>query len=85
MKVDSHGRVCIPSEMRKAMNFQPGDDVQVDLVEDGLRIVGRDATTARAQALVRKLIPGDAPLSDQLIAERRAEAKREDEELTSGS
>lgn len=85
MKIDSRGRVCIPSEMRKAMNFQPGDDVHVALVENELRVVGRDAVIARAQTLVGKLIPGAGPLSDQLIAERRVEAKREDEELSSGS
>ena len=84
-KLDSGGRIVIPAPMRKAMNLEPGDDVQVALVEGELRIVGRDAAIARAQALVRKYVPGDVSLSDQLIAERRAEAAREDEEMSSGS
>ena len=84
-KLDSGGRIVIPAPMRKAMKLEPGDDVQVALVEGELRIVGRDAAIARAQALVRKYIPGDVRLSDQLITERRAEAAREDEEMSSGS
>ena len=84
-KLDAGGRIVIPAPMRKAMKLEPGDDVQVALVEGELRIVGRDAAVARAQALVRKYIPGDTRLSDQLIAERRAEAAREDEEMSSGS
>ena len=84
-KLDSGGRIVIPAAMRKALNLEPGDDVQVALVDGALRIVGRDAAIARAQALVRKYIPGDVSLSDQLIAERRAEAAREDEEMSSGS
>ncbi len=84
-KLDAGGRIVIPAPMRKAMKLEPGDDVQVALVEGELRIVGRDAAIARAQALVRKYIPGDVSLSDQLIAERRAEAAREDEEMSSGS
>ena len=84
-KVDSSGRIVIPAPMRKAMKLEPGDDVQVALVEGELRIIGRDAAIARAQALVRKYIPGDVRLSDQLITERRAEAAREDEEMSSGS
>ncbi len=84
-KLDSGGRIVIPAPMRKAMKLEPGDDVQVALVENELRIVGRDAAIARAQALVRKYVPGDVSLSDQLIAERRAEAAREDEEMSSGS
>ena len=84
-RLDSGGRIVIPAPMRKAMKLEPGDDVQVALVDGELRIVGRDAAIARAQALVRKYIPGDVRLSDQLIAERRAEAAREDEEMSSGS
>jgi AbrB family looped-hinge helix DNA binding protein len=84
-KIDSGGRIVIPAGMRKAMHLQPGDDVQVALVENELRIIGRDAAIARAQALVRNYIPGDVSLSDQLIVERRAAAKREDEEMSPGS
>ncbi len=34
----------------------------------------------RAQELVRRYVPEGVSLSDELIAERRAEARREDEE-----
>jgi hypothetical protein len=36
------------------------------------------ASVRRAQAIVRRFIPPGVSLVDELIAERRAEAKRED-------
>ena len=36
-----------------------------------------EAAAARAQALVRRYVPAEVSLSDELIAERRAAAERE--------
>lgn len=41
---------------------------------------GRKAAILRAQKLVRRYVSEGVSLSDELIAERRAEARREDEE-----
>jgi DNA-binding CsgD family transcriptional regulator/bifunctional DNA-binding transcriptional regulator/antitoxin component of YhaV-PrlF toxin-antitoxin module len=70
-------RVGIPSAYRKAMGVGPGD-VLILRCEDGeLRISGRDATIRRIQEEVRRHVPADVSLVDELIAERRAEAARE--------
>ena len=42
--------------------------------------VDRKAAILRAQRLVRRYVPEDVSLSDELIAERRAEARRENED-----
>jgi len=50
-----------------------GERVQPRETEHRVRI-------SRAQARVRRHVPKGVNLSDELIAERRAEARREDEE-----
>ena len=84
-KLDSAGRLVIPVAYRRIMGLKAGDEVVLRLDRDEMRIFSREVAVARAKALVRKHFPGDEPLSDRLIAERRAEAAREEEELKSGS
>lgn len=80
-KLDSAGRLVIPAAYRKIMGLKAGDEVVLRMDSDEMRIFSREVAVARAKALVKKYFPGDGPLSDRLIAERRAEAAREDEEL----
>lgn len=79
LKIDSAGRVVIPAEMRAAMMVKPGDTV-VAAVENGeFRIVSSGVALKRLQAAGRKWKaenPG-VSLVDELIAERREEARRE--------
>ena len=84
-KLDSAGRLVIPAAYRKIMGLKAGDEVMLRLDREEMRVFSREVAVSRAKALVRKHFPGDGPLSDRLIAERRAEAAREEEELKSGS
>jgi hypothetical protein len=63
------------------MGLKPGDALQVSLDEDGLRIQTIRQQIARAQAIMRKYASPGRCISDELIAERRLEAKREEEEF----
>jgi hypothetical protein len=47
------------------------------LEEGAVRILTPQEAIRRAQAIVRSYIPGDESLSDDLIAERRREARDE--------
>ena len=84
-KLDSAGRRVIPASYRKVMGLKAGDELVLRLDRDEMHVFSRAVAVARAQALVRQYFPGDEPLSDRLIARRRVEAAREDEELKSGS
>ena len=56
-----------------------GDDMVIELTGDELRLRSRRAAIKRVQAMVRQYIPDDKrSLADELIAERRAEAAREE-------
>lgn len=76
-KMAAGGRVVIPSEYRHALGIEPGDELILSLEENTVRISTPAEAIKRAQALVRRHVPKGRKLSEELIAERRAEAKRE--------
>jgi AbrB family looped-hinge helix DNA binding protein len=76
-KIDASGRVAIPAEHLRALGLREGDTV-IMRVEDGeLRIISIRQALRRAQEIVRKYVPADRSLADELFAERREEAARE--------
>lgn len=78
MKMSEGGRVVIPAEIRQAMGLKEGDTVLWEL-RDGKALLTTRATQLReAQAMVRKFVPAGVSLSDELIAERRAENARDE-------
>ena len=70
------GRVVIPAEYRKALRLSVGDEVVMYLEEDEIKVVPRRLALRRAQALVRKYA-GSRSVTDELLEERRKEAKCE--------
>lgn len=77
-KVDRNGRVLVPAEVRRALGLRDGSELLVTLEEDG-RVVLATPTTAwaRFQELARSASPKGSVV-DELLRERRAEARRED-------
>jgi bifunctional DNA-binding transcriptional regulator/antitoxin component of YhaV-PrlF toxin-antitoxin module len=74
------GRVLLPAEMRTALGLEQGD-VITGWVKDGeVRMHSHLHGLRKIQAEASSLAKGSAYASDELIAERRAEAAREDEE-----
>ena len=62
------------------MKIQPGDQLVLRFVDGELRAVSSAEGVRRAQRWVAKYVPRDRNLADELIAERRLEAEREDRE-----
>ena len=80
-RLSSNGRVVIPANMREQMGLRPGDSLLLD-VEDGiLRVESYPARIRRIQNELAEYIEPGILLSDELIAERREEARREREEF----
>ncbi len=76
-RIAEGGRLVIPAEFRRKLGLNPGDSVVIDIADGELRVRSLSAAVQRAQALVRRYIPADVNLSEELIRDRRAEAKRE--------
>ncbi|MHB8621133.1 MAG: AbrB/MazE/SpoVT family DNA-binding domain-containing protein [Chloroflexota bacterium] len=80
VRMGNQGRIVIPSELRQALGIVSGDKL-VARVEDGrLVLETRESMTAGIRKLFRDKVPEGVSLADELIAERRAEARREAEE-----
>lgn len=77
LRVNENGRVVIPAAFRRALGINVGDELILRVEDDELRITTLKRRLERAQRLVRKYIKPGVSLSDELIAERRREARRE--------
>jgi AbrB family looped-hinge helix DNA binding protein len=81
VRLSSNGRIVIPAEMRKALGVKPGETILLE-VEDGvLRMESFQSRVRHIQAEFAKYIKPGVLLSDELIADRREEARREMEEF----
>jgi len=79
-KINQNGRIVIPAAIRQEMGLKAGESLLME-VEDGvLRIESHRARIRRVSESLRQLIPPERCLSDELIADRREEARREMEE-----
>ncbi len=76
-KLAEGGRIVIPAEYRQALGLHIGDELIVYLEDNELRIITPDQALKRAQELLRRYIPEGRSLADELIAERRLEAKND--------
>ncbi|MBV9932450.1 MAG: AbrB/MazE/SpoVT family DNA-binding domain-containing protein [Alphaproteobacteria bacterium] len=73
----SGGRLQIPARVRRELGLKDGDAVVMRTVEGELRLRPLRDVVAEVQARLRRYVPEGVSLSDELIADRRAEAERE--------
>ena len=77
-KIGQGGQLVIPAEYRRALGIEVGDTVVLRLEDGELRVFSIERAIRRVQDAVRRYRRDDEPLwSEQLIAERCAEAARE--------
>jgi AbrB family looped-hinge helix DNA binding protein len=72
-----NGRIVIPAAIRQEMGWSAGDTLLLELEDGVLRVESFDARLARIQDELVELVGPERMISDELIAERRAEAWRE--------
>lgn len=73
----SGGRLQIPARLRRELQLKDGDAVIMESVDGELRVRAYRDVLADVRARLRKYVPEDVSLADELIADRRAEAARE--------
>lgn len=71
------GKIVLPASLRRKHGFSAGSTLVVEEVAGGLVIRSLDDAVAAAQAIMAGAAPPERRLSDELIAERRAEATGE--------
>lgn len=76
--VSRGGRVVIPKPLRDKLGLKEGDTVLFALRDGEVVLTTRIGGLERARALLSRRVPEGVSLVDELIAERRAEAAREE-------
>jgi AbrB family looped-hinge helix DNA binding protein len=80
LTVGKKGQIVLPAGIRDALGIKPGEDVVV-WVEDDRLILQTPAAVLESIRRHFAAIPADVSLVDELIAERREEARRDAAEM----
>lgn len=80
-RVDRSGRITLPQPVRDGLHIDSGDEVLVVRDGDGFRIETPEQALRAAQDYFCSLVPPGVSVVDELLAERRAEVAREEQEL----
>jgi AbrB family looped-hinge helix DNA binding protein len=78
-KVDKMGRILIPAALRRKLSIQSGSQVLLTWDNRQIHLTTPEMALREAQDRVARLVPRHVSLVDELIAERRAEVRRESE------
>jgi AbrB family looped-hinge helix DNA binding protein len=78
--INAQGRILIPADIRRKMDLKPGETVVMDFEDGVLKIESHRSRIRRIQEEFKKYAKPGTLASDELIAERREEARRELEE-----
>ncbi len=71
------GRVAIPAAIRGALGFAEGEPLVLTIDDGTVRIETYARSAERIQAQVRAIMPPTGDLVDRFLADKRAEAARE--------
>ena len=77
LRVGPDGRIVIPVAFREAVGLKEGDVLFARLESGEIHLLTPKAAMARTSAMIRRFVPEGVSLVDELIEERRREAKRE--------
>lgn len=76
VRIGPQGRLVIPADVRKRLKLHSGDSLSLRVEDDRIVLERPEAAIARIQRLFAEAAPGRS-LTEELIAERREEARRE--------
>ncbi len=80
LEIGFKGRVTLPAELRKRANLKDGDKLVITLKENHqLELKSGQAVAKHGRGILHDMLPETKgkKLVDELLAERRKEAKRE--------
>ena len=78
LRVGPQGRVVIPAHIRRSLDIESGDTL-IATVNDGQIVLEKPEKVLARLRTTFDGVPDEVSLADQLVAERREEAKKEDQ------
>jgi AbrB family looped-hinge helix DNA binding protein len=80
--VTDRGRLVLPAEVRERLNIRDGDKVSLTVEDDGaVTLQTREVAIRRLRGMFKHVVKPGRLASDELIAERRREARKDDREF----
>lgn len=76
-RIEGKGRVLIPASFRSALGLKVGDEIDLRIEDNEIRISTLQTRLAKSRERLRKFVKPGRRLSDELIAERRRAALNE--------
>lgn len=76
-RIEEKGRIVIPTSFRTTLGLKVGDEVDLRIEDNEIRISTLKSRLERSRQRLRKFVKPGRMLSDELIAERREAAKHE--------
>jgi AbrB family looped-hinge helix DNA binding protein len=76
-RIEGKGRVLIPASFRAALGLKVGDEIDLRIEDNEIRISTLQSRLAKSRLRLRQFVKPGRLLSDELIAERRRAAKNE--------
>lgn len=76
-KIVKGGKVSIPAVYLKSLRLKEGDEVIFNLNNNELTLTPIKTSLQKVREMINQYLDSNVSLVDQLIAERRAEAKNE--------
>jgi antitoxin PrlF len=76
-RIEGKGRVVIPAAFRSALGLKVGDEIELRMEDNEIRISTLQSRLARSRQRLRTFVKSGRLLSDDLVAERRRAAMNE--------
>ncbi len=76
-RIEGKGRVVIPASFRSALGLKVGDEIDLRIEDNEIRISTLQTRLTKSRQRLRKFVKPGRRLSDELIAERRRSALNE--------
>jgi AbrB family looped-hinge helix DNA binding protein len=80
VKVSKTGRMHLPAEVRRALGIRGATEVILTIEDDAVRLRTPAQTLEHIRRLARPYKPKGRLASEELILERRAEARRDEQD-----
>lgn len=77
-KLNSEGRLSVPSGCRELAGLHAGQEVLLKVTPDGVLIYTQDQAVKRLQNWVATHVPGGVSLASEVISERRKAGSADD-------
>ena len=74
VRIEAKGRVVIPVSFRSALGLKVGDEIDLRIEDNEIRITTLQSRLAKSRQRLRNFVKPGRLLSDELIAERRRAA-----------